>query len=129
MSPGRAAILDGTDVAIGTTIGFPHGNHLTQAKVFESVRAIGDGARELDMVLQIGALKSGRDADVEADIRAVVNVAHAARRHRQGHLRERLPDRRREDPGLPPDRGRRRRLRQDVDRVRAHRARPSTICG
>ncbi|HEX6868974.1 MAG TPA: deoxyribose-phosphate aldolase, partial [Candidatus Limnocylindrales bacterium] len=71
-------ILDGTDVAIGSTIGFPHGNHRTEAKVFESVRAIGDGARELDMVLQIGALKSGRDADVEADIRAVVNVAHAA---------------------------------------------------
>jgi len=71
-------ILDGTDVAIGTTIGFPHGNHRTETKVFESVRAIGDGARELDMVLQIGALKSGRDADVEADIRAVVDVAHAA---------------------------------------------------
>ena len=71
-------ILDGTDVAIGTTIGFPHGNHLTVTKVFESVRAIGDGARELDMVIQIGALKSGRDADVEADIRAVVDVAHAA---------------------------------------------------
>ena len=71
-------ILDGTGVAIGTTIGFPHGNHRTETKVFESVRAIGDGARELDMVLRIGALKSGRDADVEADIRAVVNVAHAA---------------------------------------------------
>jgi deoxyribose-phosphate aldolase len=71
-------ILDGTDVAIGTTIGFPHGNHRTETKVFESVRAIGDGARELDMVLQIGALKSGRDADVERDIRAVVDVAHAA---------------------------------------------------
>jgi deoxyribose-phosphate aldolase len=71
-------ILDGTSVAIGTTIGFPHGNHLTVAKVFESVRAIGDGARELDMVIQIGALKSGRDEDVETDIRAVVDVAHAA---------------------------------------------------
>jgi len=65
-------------VAIGTTIGFPHGNHRTETKVFESVRAIGDGARELDMVLQIGALKSGRDADVGRDIRAVADVAHAA---------------------------------------------------
>jgi deoxyribose-phosphate aldolase len=72
-------ILDGTDVAIGTTIGFPHGNHLTQTKVFESVRAIADGARELDMVIQIGALKSGRDLDVAADIAAVVDVAHQAR--------------------------------------------------
>ncbi len=41
------------------------------------------------MVLQIGALKSGRDADVEADIAAVVEVAHARGRDRQGHLRER----------------------------------------
>jgi deoxyribose-phosphate aldolase len=73
------AILDGTDVAVGTTIGFPHGNHLTQTKVFESVRAIGNGARELDMVIQIGALKSGRDDDVQADIAAVVDVAHSAR--------------------------------------------------
>jgi deoxyribose-phosphate aldolase len=73
------AILEGTDVAVGTTIGFPHGNHLTDVKVLEAQRALADGATELDMVIQIGALKSGRDADVEADIRAVVEVAHAAR--------------------------------------------------
>lgn len=71
------AILDGTDVAVGTTIGFPHGNHLTVTKVFEAERALADGATELDMVIQIGALKAGRDADVEADIRAVVEVAHS----------------------------------------------------
>jgi len=72
------AILNGTDVAVGTTIGFPHGNHTTEVKVFEAKRALADGATELDMVLPIGALKSGRDADVEADIRAVVEVGHAA---------------------------------------------------
>lgn len=71
------AILDGTDVAVGTTIGFPHGNHLTATKVFEAERALADGATELDMVIQIGALKAGRDGDVEADIRAVVETAHA----------------------------------------------------
>lgn len=71
------AILAGTDVAIGTTIGFPHGNHLTATKVFEAQRALADGATELDMVIQIGALKSGRDADVGADIKAIVDVAHA----------------------------------------------------
>ena len=71
-------ILDGSDVAVGTTIGFPHGNHRTDTKVFEARRALEDGASELDMVIQIGALKSGRDADVEADIRAIVEVAHAA---------------------------------------------------
>jgi deoxyribose-phosphate aldolase len=72
------AILEGTEVAVGTTIGFPHGNHVTETKVFEARRALADGATELDMVLQIGALRSGRDQEVEDDIRAVVEVAHAA---------------------------------------------------
>ena len=72
------AILDGSDVKVGTTIGFPHGNHRTETKVDEARRALADGATELDMVIQIGALKSGRDADVQADIAAVVEVAHAA---------------------------------------------------
>ena len=71
-------ILDGSGVAVGTVIGFPHGNHLTETKVFEANRALADGATELDMVIQIGALKSGRDADVQADIAAVVEVAHRA---------------------------------------------------
>jgi deoxyribose-phosphate aldolase len=76
---GRAkAILKGTEVAVGTVIGFPHGYATTEVKVEESRRALADGATELDMVIQIGALRSGRDADVEADIRAVVDVAHAA---------------------------------------------------
>jgi deoxyribose-phosphate aldolase len=73
-----AAILAGTDVKVGTTIGFPHGNHATETKVFEARRALADGATELDMVLAIGALKSGRDSEVQADIAAVVEVAHAA---------------------------------------------------
>ena len=111
------AILDGTDVAVGTTIGFPHGNHLTETKVFEAQRALADGATELDMVIQIGALGPGRDADVEADIKADRRRRPRGRRDRQGDLRERLPDRRREDPGLPPDRGRGRRLRQDQHRA------------
>ena len=72
------ALLDGTDVAVGTTIGFPHGNHRTETKVFEARQALADGASELDMVLQIAALKSGRDPDVQADIAAVVEVAHPA---------------------------------------------------
>lgn len=73
-----AAILAGTDVRVGTTIGFPHGNHLTVVKVAEARQAIADGATELDMVIQIGALKAGRDADVQADIAAIVDIAHAA---------------------------------------------------
>jgi deoxyribose-phosphate aldolase len=76
---GRArAILDGTDVKVGTVIGFPHGSSATATKVFEARRALEDGATELDMVIDIGALKSGRDDDVRADIMAVVEVGHAA---------------------------------------------------
>ncbi len=73
-----AHMLAGTDVKVGTVIGFPHGNHLTATKVFETQRALEQGAREIDMVLLIGALKSGRDHDVQEDIRAVVEVAHGS---------------------------------------------------
>ncbi len=73
-----AALLAGSDVKVGTVIGFPHGNSTTATKVYEAHRALEDGAVELDMVLDIGALKSGRDGDVQADIAAVVEAAHAA---------------------------------------------------
>jgi deoxyribose-phosphate aldolase len=69
------ARLDGTGVLVGTVIGFPHGTTSTAAKVAESVTAMHDGARELDMVLHIGALRSGDLDAVEADIRSVVAVA------------------------------------------------------
>ena len=72
------AILGGTDVAVGTVIGFPHGSQGTSTKVFEAQQALADGAIELDMVIQIGALKSGRDDDVQADIEAVVEISHAS---------------------------------------------------
>ncbi len=71
-------LLAGTDVAVGTVVGFPHGSHTTATKVFEARQALDAGARELDMVINIGALRSGRDDDVRADIAAVVEVAHAA---------------------------------------------------
>ncbi len=73
-----AELVAGSDVKVGTVVGFPHGSHLTTTKVFETGRALEQGAREIDMVLNIGALKSGRDVDVGADIAAVVEVAHAA---------------------------------------------------
>jgi deoxyribose-phosphate aldolase len=71
------ALLDGTDVKVGTVIGFPHGSSTTATKVFEARGALAGGASELDMVIDIGALKSGRDGNVGADIAAVVEVAHA----------------------------------------------------
>ena len=67
--------LAGSDVAVGTVIGFPHGTTTTQAKVAEARQALEDGASELDMVLNIGRLRSGLVEDVEADIRAVEEVA------------------------------------------------------
>lgn len=69
--------LAGSDVLVTTVIGFPHGAHTTETKVFEAKQAMEDGAVELDMVLNIGRLLS-RDFDyVEGDIRAVVELAHA----------------------------------------------------
>lgn len=71
------SILDGSTVAVGTTIGFPHGGHRTDVKVFESERAMDDGATELDMVVNIGDVLAGKFDRVQADIAAVVNAAHA----------------------------------------------------
>jgi deoxyribose-phosphate aldolase len=73
-----AALLAGSDVAVGTVVGFPHGSSTSATKVFEARGAIEAGASELDMVIDIGALKSGRDEDVRADIGAVVEAGHAA---------------------------------------------------
>lgn len=69
-------ILRGTNVAVGTTIGFPHGGHATSVKVDESKRAMADGATELDMVINIGQAIGGEWGAVAADIKAVVDVAH-----------------------------------------------------
>ncbi|MGH8950961.1 MAG: deoxyribose-phosphate aldolase [Acidimicrobiia bacterium] len=70
-----ASVLEGTGVAVGTVISFPHGDSTTAIKVAEAERAMEDGAVELDMVLNIGWLLSRRDEDVRADIAAVVEVS------------------------------------------------------
>jgi deoxyribose-phosphate aldolase len=70
-------LLAGSDVLVSTVIGFPHGSSTTASKVFEAERALGDGAAELDMVLNIGRLRSGRDTEVGDEIRAIVEVADA----------------------------------------------------
>jgi deoxyribose-phosphate aldolase len=74
--PIAAEVLKGSDVKLCTVIGFPHGSHRTDVKVFESERAMDDGAVELDMVLNIGRLIAGQLDYVERDIRAVVDAAH-----------------------------------------------------
>jgi deoxyribose-phosphate aldolase len=70
-----AEILKGTEVEIGTVVGFPHGSSATATKVFETKQAIADGATEIDMVLNLGLLKSGLYDDVKSDIAAVVQAA------------------------------------------------------
>lgn len=71
-----AALLDGTGVAVGTTIGFPHGGHAAAVKLFEAQHAMDDGASELDMVINIGHALGGEWAAVEAEIAAITQAAH-----------------------------------------------------
>jgi len=68
-------LLAGSDAKVSTVIGFPHGSSTSAVKAFEAERAIADGAKELDMVLNIGRLRSGAVDEVRADIQAVVEVA------------------------------------------------------
>ena len=67
--------LKESDVKVCTVIGFPLGANTSAVKAFEASTAIDDGATEIDMVINIGAVKSGDWDQVEADIKAVVDVA------------------------------------------------------
>ncbi|MBX3394684.1 MAG: deoxyribose-phosphate aldolase [Phycisphaerae bacterium] len=69
-----ASLLKGTSVKVCTVIGFPLGTHVADIKSLETRRAIRDGAREIDMVINIGALKSGDDELVFQDIKAVTDA-------------------------------------------------------
>jgi deoxyribose-phosphate aldolase len=68
--------LKGSDVLVSTVVGFPHGSNLTSIKVAEAQQAMDDGALELDMVLNIGQLRSGKHDFVREDIKAVCDAAH-----------------------------------------------------
>jgi deoxyribose-phosphate aldolase len=69
--------LKDSDVLVSTVVGFPHGGSVTSIKVAEAQQAMDDGAVELDMVLNIGRLRSGQHDYVREDIRAVCDAAHA----------------------------------------------------
>lgn len=71
-----AEFLRGSNVPVCTVIGFPLGATLPDVKAYETRRAIFDGAREVDMVINVGWLKSGDDCAVESDIRRVAEAAH-----------------------------------------------------
>lgn len=74
--PRVAHALAGSPVKTCTVIGFPLGATTTRAKVAEATEAVAAGADEVDMVINIGALKGGDDTLVEADIAAVAQAAH-----------------------------------------------------
>jgi deoxyribose-phosphate aldolase len=76
-----ASALTGTGIPVGVVIGFPLGATLAASKRDETTRVLKHGAHDLDMVLNIGLLKSGQSGDYEAvkqDIRGVVELAHAS---------------------------------------------------
>ena len=70
-----ADALKGSDVLVGTVVGFPHGSSTTASKVFETKEAIANGAVEIDVVINIGHLKSGKTKEVQDEIAAVVVAA------------------------------------------------------
>lgn len=72
-----AELLAGSTVVPSTTIGFPHGGHRTAVKVFEAERALDDGGKELDMVVNISKVLSGDWGYVRDDIRAILEPTHA----------------------------------------------------
>lgn len=68
--------LQGSDVLPCTVIGFPHGAHHSDIKVLEAIRALDDGCRELDMVLNIGEMLKGNAAYVQDEIARLAQAAH-----------------------------------------------------
>lgn len=72
-----AAQLHGTAVKVGTVVGFPLGANLTVTKLAEAEAAAQNGAHDLDMVINIGALKSGDRVLVQTEIRSLAKMAHA----------------------------------------------------
>jgi deoxyribose-phosphate aldolase len=73
-----ASLLAGSPVAVGTVVGFPHGSSSAEVKAYEAGLARSQGAVELDMVLNVGRLRSGELAHVEQEVRAVVAAADGA---------------------------------------------------
>jgi deoxyribose-phosphate aldolase len=72
-----AELLQGSDVLVCTVVGFPLGATSTESKVFETQQAIRDGATEIDMVINVGALKSRDYELVERDIASIARACHA----------------------------------------------------
>ena len=72
-------LLKGTDVKVGCVIGFPHGNSSMEVKAYEAKQACIDGAKEIDMVINIGKALGGDWDYVEKEIKAVTDTCHQNR--------------------------------------------------
>ncbi len=110
--------LRGTEVKVASTVGFPLGASLSEVKAFEAKTAVDLGATEVDMVMNIGALKSQDLATVRDDIEQVVNACKSAP---VKVIRGRVPDRSRENSGVQTRRGSRRSLRENINWIQLKR--------
>ncbi len=111
------SVMAGSGVPVGVVVGFPLGANLATTKREEALALIKLGAHELDMVMNLGLLKSGMSALVEQDIRGVVEVAHEAGARGQGDPGNLPAERGREAARVGAGAGRRRRLPQDQHRL------------
>jgi deoxyribose-phosphate aldolase len=82
--PAAAELCRGTNTVPSTVIGFPHGTHTADTKLIEATSAIAAGARELDMVVNYGMLRSGMLAEIEQEIARLVLVCSPAKVPLQG---------------------------------------------
>jgi deoxyribose-phosphate aldolase len=73
--PFLKGLLEGTGILVGAPVGFPGGAHRTEIKAAEALLLVQDGVQEMDMMLNVGKLRSGEDSYCEDDIRAVVEAA------------------------------------------------------
>lgn len=69
-------LIGNKKINLSTNIGFPWGTHNTEIKVMEAKKALSDGANQLDMVINVGALRSGKDKEVYSEIKSIVNIAN-----------------------------------------------------
>lgn len=69
-------LLEGTEVKVATVVGFPLGANVKEVKAFEAKKAIEDGADEIDMVINIAALKNGQWAYLESEVKHILDACH-----------------------------------------------------
>lgn len=71
----RELLGDRKDILIGGPVGFPSGGHTKEVKIQEARQMIADGAREIDLMINLGMLRSGRHKEVEDEIKAIVGIS------------------------------------------------------